>query len=647
MRLVLEAIGGSADAFSQLADRYSKLILGLTYSYVHDLEAARDIAQDTFLKAWLSLGSLHRPERFGSWIRQIAANLARDYLRRAGRRETVALEEWDLPQEEGEPTPMERQLLRTEILKCLEAVPEGPRTAVVLHYLMGMAPADAARHLGISRAAFDTRLSRGRESLRKELTQVMDEALIETQNEAQRYLEGLSGRVRASLAEGPRERVTAARELALLAARANQARLALDLESHNESTRQRAAQLMADTGDRRAIPALLKALETEEEPAVQAEFCRTLARLGAVEATERLKSLFRQTADMSVHKAATEAVRELESTAPPADDDIPVSLADLQDAGMEDLLLTLLDDPSPQVRAHGADGLGRVESVKSLGRLAQLIEGDPQEFVRLAAAEALGAIAGQSRQNPARLAPKQRSQAVTALLKGLRDPFHGVAAEAARSLSLIELGEGTALRAQVVESTFAALEHLLAQRPGAWWGSLPMLMGRIAGDAEMLRLAQVRLSNPYPVHNGPLNHGLDRMAAPGRTAANGLIMEALQAEPKNPVCLLRALGKSQDAAAIPVLLAHLGPGSAAPGWQAAAWALAQYPQGAALLRQALEAWLAHPRPEDGALQAAIGALETVGRPADADWLESLADRLSARVRISARGAARRIMRTGA
>lgn len=642
MRCVLEAIGGSAEAFSRLADRYGRLILGLAYSYVGQMEAAQDISQEAFLKAWLSLSTLHRPERFGSWLRQITANLARDHLRRQGRRKLLPLEEWDQPQEED--GTMEQRLLREEILKRLDAVPEGPRTALVLHYLMGMEPAEAARHLGISRAAFDTRLSRGREGLRREMTQLMDEALTQSQTEAQRYLDGLSARVRAALTEGQRERATAARELALLAARSNQERLALDLQSHNEATRQAAAQLMAETGDPRAIPALIQGLKVEEEPAVQAEYCRSLARLRATEAAPLLQGLARQTAEMAVHKAAIEAARLLDGPAEPAEAaDIPVGVADLRAAGIEELLLALLDDESPRVRAHGADGLGRVESVRALAPLVRLLATDPQEYVRLAAAEALGAIAGRSRQSTGRLAPKQKAQAVEALLAALCDPFHGVAAEAARSLSLIDIGEGTGLRARVVEGTFAALDHLLQQRPGAWWSSLPLLLGQIAGEAEMDRLARVRLQNPQPVHNGPLNHGLERMAAPGRTAANPLLMEVLHTRPAKPDCLLLALGKSQDQAAIPVLLEHLGP-STPHAWKAAAQGLAHYPDGAALLRQAVEAWLAEPTPEDGPLQAAIAALEDVAAPTDAAWLAAAADRMPPRSRITARAAARRIGR---
>jgi len=649
IRLVLEAVSGSADAFGTLTDRYSRLILGLAYSYVGDMSAAQDVAQDAFLKAWLSLGSLHRPERFGSWLRQITANMARDYLRRQGRRETVPLEDWDQPHEEDDV--MERGLLRAEVraevLAHLQAVPEGPRTALVLHYLMGLSPAEAATHLSISRAAFDTRLSRGREALRKELTQLMDDVLLNEQNEAQAYLQGLSARVRAALNEGPRERVTAARELALLAARSNLDRLAHDLTNPSEAARQKAVQLMAETGDRRAIPALRELLSTEEEPTVLAEICRSLARLGATEAVASLKHLSRQTADMNVHKAATEAARALEAPdQPPADGDIAVTISDLQEAGMEELLLSLLGDPSPQVRVHAADGLGRVESVKSLPALVDLLERDPQEFVRLAAAEAVGAIAGRRRKSPARIPPTKQGRVVEALTRALTDPFHGTAAEAARSLTLIDLTP--AQREQVVDALFTVvLPELLGRRPGAWWATLPLLFGHVGGEAEMLRLAELRLKNSTPIHNAPLANGLEQMAAPGRTAANRLMLEALKGEVRDTACLIRALGKTQDPSIADAVMAYLAPGgSKLPKvWAAAAGALSQLPDGARLLQQAIEWNTAAGKPEDGPLLAAVEALEGIGGPAVAEWLEAHAPAFPPRAKLKAQAAARRLGRS--
>ncbi len=642
IRLVLEALGGNADAFGSLTDRYSRLILGLAYSYVGDFQAAQDIAQESFVKAWLSLGTLHRPDRFASWLRQITANLARDHLRRQARRETVPLEAWDQASEED--SAMERGLLREELLKHLQAVPEGPRTAMVLHYLMGLSPADAAAHLAISRAAFDTRLSRGREALRRELTQLMDDALTTKQAEAQSYLNGLTARVRAALDAGPKERITAARELALLAARANLDRLSLDLTNPNGAARQKAAQLMAETGDRRAIPPLLGLLATEEEPTVQAELCRSLARLGATEAVAPLQHLARQTADMVVHKAATEAVRALEAPDPnPVDGDIAVSVGDLREAGLEELLLAMLRDPSPQVRAHAADGLGRVESVKALPGLIELLAQDPQEFVRLTAAEALGAVAGRRRQSPDKITLARKSRVIEALTRALVDSYHGTVAEAARSLTLIDLTEPQ--RTAVVDALFAdVLPELLKRKPGAWWATLPFLFGHVGREPEMLRLAQIRLENLYPMHNGPLNNALDQMAGPGRTSANEVILEVLKGEVRNPFCLIRALGKTQDPAVSATVAAYLAPGAKHPPniWAAAAGALAQLPDGAARLQAVVESGLAHGKPEEGPLLAAMEALEGVGGPEVAQWLEAVAERLPPRVRIRAQAASRRL-----
>ncbi|MDB4895555.1 MAG: hypothetical protein JWN15_1817, partial [Firmicutes bacterium] len=369
LELILRAVGGDADSFGVLADRYTPTLLGLIYTFVGSTETARDLTQEALLKAYTALGTLHRPERFGSWLRQIAANLAKSHLRQQSHRQTIPLEE-HLQQDES--APVDQALLRDELLSSLRSLPEGPRAAVVMHYLSGLAPAEAASRLGISRAAFDTRLSRGRETLRRELSQMMEETFDETQQQVAVYVAGMASRVRAALGDAQRERVAAARELALLAARANLARLAADLKGHDENGRTRTAQLLGDTADRRAEEPLLAALQTDEQPAVLAELCRSLARVGGIGALPALRHLARQTAAIDVNKAATDAVRSLEAPAEAAagDGDIAVSIADLRAAGIEGLFLDLLADPSPAVQRHAIEGLGRVESLKAVPRLA-------------------------------------------------------------------------------------------------------------------------------------------------------------------------------------------------------------------------------------------------------------------------------------
>lgn len=631
LQLVLEAIGGNADSFGRLADRYSPTLLGLAYSLTGDMELARDVAQEALLKAYTSLSTLRRPDRFGSWLRQIAANLARTQMRSQVRHPQAALDE--LPEQGGLALEemVDRRLARQEVLRTLQSVPEGPRDAVILHYVVGLAPADAARRLGISRAAFDTRLSRGRDALRRELTQLMDEALTEAKQQVEIYLEGLSERVKSALQADPRERVTAAKELALLAARANLPRLFRDLKGHDEGTRKLTAQVLGDTLDRRAIAPLMEALQAEETPAVQAELCRSLARLGATAAIPALHALSRNTADMTVHKAADDAVKAL--SAPEAsggDGDIAVEIDDLKEAGMEALLLDLLHDEGAPVRVQAADGLGRVESVKAVTELAAVLAADPQPYVRRAAAEALGAILWPGRTTRDRITPAQRAKAVEGLTAALGDPDMAVQAEAAWSLSLIT---PDSLKATVMARLHEVLEGAVTGRPGPWWVTFPALAGAIGAPGDRVRIARLLLRRDIRF-KGPLVEAVLQMARPGETEANPLVIEAVKSnvDPKCDHKLLKALGITQDLQALPLLTDSLqNPKPQAR--EAAAHALAQYPEGQRLLKEAMATG------DEALVTAAAGAID------DPAFLEELAPRLSPRGRIAVQAMARRLSRS--
>jgi RNA polymerase sigma-70 factor, ECF subfamily len=90
--LVARVRGGDREAFGDLVDRYRDMVYGLGYHLTHDFEAARDLAQEAFVQAYLKLDQLRDADRFAGWLRQIATNLHRNQRRR---REvaTVALEE--------------------------------------------------------------------------------------------------------------------------------------------------------------------------------------------------------------------------------------------------------------------------------------------------------------------------------------------------------------------------------------------------------------------------------------------------------------------------------------------------------------------------------------------------------------------------
>lgn len=80
--LVARARRGDVDAFNVLVSRWEKRIFNYLFRLVGDREAALDLSQEVFLKAYLGLRKLHDGARFAPWLFRIAHNEAFSLLRR-------------------------------------------------------------------------------------------------------------------------------------------------------------------------------------------------------------------------------------------------------------------------------------------------------------------------------------------------------------------------------------------------------------------------------------------------------------------------------------------------------------------------------------------------------------------------------------
>lgn len=181
---ILERIAnGERTAFAELVQRYQQPLFGFLGRMGLTQAQAEDIAQDTFLRAWLNLQQFD-PTRaqFITWLHTIARNLAFTLL--TSRREQadvpgVVLEEVACSQ----PDPMQRlhvkqqqELLQTALLK----LPMADRSALALAYVQGISLTEVARIEGVTLAAIKTRLHRARQTLRGMLqTKQMQESNYE------------------------------------------------------------------------------------------------------------------------------------------------------------------------------------------------------------------------------------------------------------------------------------------------------------------------------------------------------------------------------------------------------------------------------------------------------------------------------------
>ena len=176
---------GDAAAFEKLVNERSGEIYGLLYRLTENGEEARDLTQETFLRAFQSINHFRGESDLRTWIYRIAINQARNrwrWWRRRRREATVSLDE---PEIGGgrlglvatlkSPTARdpEQHTLQNEreraLQKALSGLRRVYREAVVLRDIEGFAYEEIANTLNISVGTVKSRLARGRQELRRKL----------------------------------------------------------------------------------------------------------------------------------------------------------------------------------------------------------------------------------------------------------------------------------------------------------------------------------------------------------------------------------------------------------------------------------------------------------------------------------------------
>ena len=88
--LVARSKTGDTESFNQLVKRWERPIFALAYRTLGREEDARDVTQETFLRAFRALSGFKGDAKFSSWLYRIALNLCRDWMRKERRAPLVA-----------------------------------------------------------------------------------------------------------------------------------------------------------------------------------------------------------------------------------------------------------------------------------------------------------------------------------------------------------------------------------------------------------------------------------------------------------------------------------------------------------------------------------------------------------------------------
>ena len=177
-QLVSRAREGDADAFDELVRRHTTQIYRMLTRVLRDPTAAEDVLQETFVRAWRSLGGFRGEAKFSTWIYRIAMNEGNRFLAREARSEVLPFEDVMLEVPDlGADTPSLAELgeLRVQLEHCLAELPAHYRVCVVLRDVEGFSNEEAAEILGLEPRNFKSRLHRGRMALRRRLEEFAEE----------------------------------------------------------------------------------------------------------------------------------------------------------------------------------------------------------------------------------------------------------------------------------------------------------------------------------------------------------------------------------------------------------------------------------------------------------------------------------------
>ncbi len=177
---IKEVLKGDHNAFGEIVEIYKEKVFQLCYRMLGNRHEAEDMAQEAFVRAYVNIHTFNIKLKFSTWLYRIATNLCIDRIRKkkpdyhldaevAG---TEGLTMYSqiaadtvMPEEELESLELQ-DTVQKEILK----LPEKYRTVIVLKYIEELSLKEISEILDLPIGTIKTRIHRGREALRKQLS---------------------------------------------------------------------------------------------------------------------------------------------------------------------------------------------------------------------------------------------------------------------------------------------------------------------------------------------------------------------------------------------------------------------------------------------------------------------------------------------
>jgi RNA polymerase sigma-70 factor (ECF subfamily) len=179
--LVARVLNGQRDAFDELINRYQRQAVAVSYRLLGNTQDALEVTQDSFLKAFTSLATLHKPDAFGGWLMRIVSNLSLNYRRSRKVRAQLPLDdmlgpaepskaegssEW-MARDDDPVRSLESKEMGQRLQQALAQLTEKQRLAIVMFTIEQMPQKEVAQALECSVEAVKWHVFQGRKKLKE------------------------------------------------------------------------------------------------------------------------------------------------------------------------------------------------------------------------------------------------------------------------------------------------------------------------------------------------------------------------------------------------------------------------------------------------------------------------------------------------
>jgi len=171
---------GDEKAFEQLINENQTAVYRVALSVVHNPEDAEDIAQETFVRVFLSISGFDGRSSLSTWLYRIAYNLSLDFLKKHGKKikvtktlddeedvEIMSLSDDTFLPEDA----FEKKQTKQDIFDAMKELPPEQRELIEMKDVHGFSYEEIAAMTGLKDGTIKSRLNRGRTSLKKILSE--------------------------------------------------------------------------------------------------------------------------------------------------------------------------------------------------------------------------------------------------------------------------------------------------------------------------------------------------------------------------------------------------------------------------------------------------------------------------------------------